>query len=89
MLQTLRKSVTKLEITGYAPAAILMHPTDFEGVELALSTVTAVEHLNLPFDAATRRLFGIPIATTVSETAGTAHLLGAGSVVVDTDTRGV
>ena len=35
MLQTLRKAVTKLEITGYAPASILMHPTDFEGVELA------------------------------------------------------
>ena len=89
VLQTLRKAVTKLEITGYSPAALLMHPTDFEGVELALSTQTAVEHLNLPFDAASRRLFGIPIATTVSETAGTVHLLGSGSVVVDTDTRGV
>jgi hypothetical protein len=89
VLQTIRKSITKLEITGYAPAAIVMHPTDFEGVELALSSVTAVEHLSLPFDAATRRLFGTPIVATVSEAAGVAHVIGVGTVVVDTDTRGI
>jgi len=66
-----------------------MHPTDFEGVELALSSVTAVEHLSLPFDAATRRLFGTPIVATVSEAAGVAHVIGVGTVVVDTDTRGI
>ena len=89
VLQTVRKSITKLEITGYAPAAILLHPNDFEGIELALSSVTAIEHLSLPFDAATRRLFGTPIVTTVSEAAGTAHVIGVGTVVVDTDTRGI
>jgi len=89
MLQTVRKAITKLEITGYAPAAIVMHPTDFEGVELALSSVTAVEHLSLPFDAATRRLFGTPIVATVSEAAGTAHVIGVGTVVLDTDERGI
>jgi hypothetical protein len=89
VLQTVRKAITKLEITGYAPAAIVMHPTDFEGVELALSSVTAVEHLSLPFDAATRRLFGTPIVATVSEAAGSAHVIGVGTVALDTDTRGI
>lgn len=40
-LVTLRKSLTKLETTGYVPSAIAVNPTDFEAVELALATTTA------------------------------------------------
>jgi hypothetical protein len=42
----------------------------------------------LPFDAATRRLFGVPIASTVSQAAGVAHVLAV-DVVVDTDSQGI
>jgi len=87
--QTLRKSVTKLEVSGYTPAAIVLHPSDFEAIELSLSTTNAVEHIGLPYDAAQRRLFGVPIATTVSATAGVGHVLAADAVVLDTDSQGV
>lgn len=28
---TMRKAITKLEVSGYAPASIVLHPTDFRG----------------------------------------------------------
>jgi hypothetical protein len=87
--QTLRKSLTKLEVAGYTPGAIVLHPADFETVELAVSTTNAVEHQGLPYDAAARRLFGVPIATTVSQTAGVGHVIAADAVVLDTDAQGV
>ena len=87
--QTLRKGLTKLEVAGYTPGAILLHPADFEAVELALSTTNAIEHVGLPYDAAARRLFGVPIATTVSATAGVGHVIAADAVRLDTDAQGV
>ena len=66
---TLRKGLTKLEVSGYAANSIVLHPTDWEGVELALSSTNAIEHLSLPYDPATRRLFGVPIVATVSQAA--------------------
>lgn len=89
VLQTLRKSLTKLELSGLVAASLVLHPTDWEGVELALSTTNAVEHMSLPYDPATRRLFGVPVVTTVSQAAGTAHALARDAVVVDTDNQGV
>jgi hypothetical protein len=87
--QTLRKSLTKLEVAGYTPGAILLHPSDFETVELAFSTTNAVEHVGLPYQAAQRRLFGVPIAVAVSATAGIGRVLAVDSVVADTDSAGV
>jgi HK97 family phage major capsid protein len=86
---TLRKSMTKLEILGYVPKAIVLHPSDFESIELALSTTNAVEHLSLPYDPATRRLYGVPIATTVAQSVGTGHVIASGAVAIDTDSLGV
>ena len=34
-LVTLRKSLTKLETAGYSPAALVVHPLDWDGIELA------------------------------------------------------
>ena len=48
-----------------------------------------MEHLSLPDDPASRRLFGVPIVATVSEAAGVGHVLATDAVVVDTDSRGV
>lgn len=88
-LQTLRKCITKLEIAGHQAAAIVLHPTDWEGVELALSSTAAIEHLSLPYDPATRRLFGCPVAVTVSATVGIGHVVAQGAVVVDTGSTGI
>jgi len=87
--QTLRKSLTKLEANGYSAGAIVLHPSDFETVELALSTTNAVERMGLPYDAAARRLYGVPIAVTASASVGTGHVLAAGAVELDTDSQGV
>ncbi|MEI7439977.1 MAG: phage major capsid protein, partial [Thermoleophilia bacterium] len=88
-LQTLRKSITKLEIAGYAAGAIALHPSDFETIELQLSSVNSVERQGLPYDPARRTLYGVPVATTTSASAGIGHVLAAGAVVVDTDSQGV
>jgi HK97 family phage major capsid protein len=89
VLATLRKGITKLEQAGYSASAFVLTPADWEGVELSLSSVNAVEHLALPYDPAARRLFGVPIATSVAQTAGVGHLLATGAVALDTDNRGV
>jgi hypothetical protein len=89
VLETLRKSLTKVENQGYAPGAIVLHPNDWEGVELALASTTAVEYQGLPYDPAARRLFGVPIALSIAQTAGTGHVLAQGAVALNTDTRGV
>lgn len=88
-LATLRKAITKLEVAGHTPAAIVVHPEDWEGIELALSSTNAVEHMSLPYDAATRRLFGVPVAVSIAEDEGVAHLFASGAVALDTDTLGV
>jgi hypothetical protein len=87
--QTLRKSLTKLVVAGYTPGAILLHPSDFETFELAVSATTAVEHVGLPYQAAQRRLFEVPIVVAVSATARVGHFLAVNSVVADTDSAGV
>jgi hypothetical protein len=81
--------MTALEIAGYKASAIVLHPSDFETLELLLSTTNAVEHLSLPYDAAQRRLFGVPIACTVSQTAGVGHVIANQAVTVDTDHLGI
>ncbi len=88
-VETLRKALTKIEVAGHTPAAIVLHPADFEAVELGIATDSAIEYSGLPYDAAQRRLFGVPIATTVSQTAGVGHVIAADTVWLDTDSQGV
>ena len=75
---TVRKALTKLEASGYTPGAIVLTPADFETVELALSTTNAVEHMGLPFDPAQRRLYGVQVVVSTSETAAFSHVLAQG-----------
>jgi hypothetical protein len=89
VLTTLRKGITKLEIAGYTPSAFVLTPTDWEGVELALSSTNSIEHQGLPYDPATRRLFGVPVTTSNAQAAGVGHVLASGAVALDTDNRGV
>ena len=68
--------------------SIWVNLNDFEGIELALSTVNALEHLSLPFDAAARRLWGTPLVVSTAVTAGTSYTVAAGAVGLNTDGRG-
>lgn len=86
---TIRKAMTQLETSGYTAAAIVLHPNDFETIELALSSTNAVEHQGLPYDPAQRRLYGVPITTTIAQTASVGHVLADGAAAVDLDTMGV
>ena len=79
VLTTLRKGITKLEVAGYTAAAFVLHPTDFEAVELALSSVNAIEHQGLPYDPAARRLYGVPVTTSLAQAAGVGHVIASGS----------
>jgi HK97 family phage major capsid protein len=89
VLTTLRKGITKLEQNGYTASAFVLTSADWEGVELALASQTAIEHLSLPYDPATRRLFGVPVTTSLAQAAGVGHVLATGAVALDTDNRGV
>lgn len=51
--------------------------------------MAAIEHLSLPYDPATRRLFGVPVTTSNAQAAGVRHVIASGAVALDTDTRGV
>jgi hypothetical protein len=64
-LATLRKSLTLLEISGYEPGYFVLDPTDWEGIELALANQNAIDYQGIPYDAATRRLFGVPVVVAV------------------------
>lgn len=87
-LVTIRKSLTKLEAMGFTPTAIIVDPTDWEAIDL-LTISDGFANKNLPYDAATRRLWGVPVALANVEEAGVAHITSAGAVAVDTDTSGV
>lgn len=88
-LVTLRKSLTKLEANGYSPAAFVLHPNDWEATELLVSSTNAIEHMNLPYDPAARRLYGVPIVVTNAQTEGVGHTLADGAAGIDTDSSGV
>jgi hypothetical protein len=87
-LVTLRKSLTKLEASGYYPGYFVLTAADWEGIELALSSTNAVEHLALPYDASGRRLFGVPAVVAVAQAAGVSHTVAKDAVALDTDTTG-
>ena len=72
--------------------AVTSHPTPeyaWEGVKLALSSTNAVEHLSLPYDPASRRLFGVPIVATNAVTAGVSYSLATGAIGLNIDNLGV
>jgi hypothetical protein len=41
--------------------------------------------MNLPYDPASRRLYGVPVAVTNGQTAGVSHTLATGAAGLDTD----
>lgn len=78
---TLRKSLTALETAGYTPNGIVMHPSDWEAVELTREDGATGGFLlgNAPVDVARRKLWGLPVAATSTVPVGKAWVLSEGS----------
>ncbi len=89
VLQTSRKSLTKLEVVGHAPAAFVLHANDWGALELLITAADAINYQGLPYDAASRRLFGVPVVVSLAQTEGVAHTLGEGAARLETDSGGV
>lgn len=87
-LVTLRKSLTLLENAGYDPGYFVLDPADWEAVELLLTTSGATDVQGIPYDAPTRRLFGVPVVVSVAQAAGVSHTVARDAVALDTDTTG-
>lgn len=95
---TVRRSLTQLEVAGYAPAGVFMHPTDWDTLETTQLTDGAFllgQGTNgAPLDAVERRLWGVRVALTTAVPVGTAVTMGQdaaaiyhdGSVKLDWDT---
>jgi len=77
LLTTLRKAKTKLEVLSFVDgAAYVLHPNDWETVEL-LANNEADYYLGGPVqtvEVTSRRVWGLPVVTSTSQTAGVAHL---------------
>ena len=85
-LVSIRKGLTHLPVADWHTAAVVVHPTDWEAIELALvSTKDSV----MPFEPAPRSLFGSPVIVSTAAVAGHALVLGHGAVGLSIDGSGV
>lgn len=71
MLTTTRTAITSLEVLGHRAGAFVLHPTDWQAIELARNTSGQLEYSSGPIDRAAMRLWGVPVATSTRITAGT------------------
>jgi HK97 family phage major capsid protein len=77
MLIAIRKAITKTQVSGYNPSGVVMHPVDWEGVELTQDSTTGTFLFTKdPSSLAAPRIWGLPVVPTVGIAAGTA-LVGA------------
>ena len=72
---------------GYPPSTFVLHPNDWEAIELALLSTSAVEFQGLPFDAQRRTLWSVAFTVTNAQTASVAHTLVPGVVGLNTDSQ--
>ena len=85
-LVSIRRGLTHLPVADWHTAAVVVHPTDWEAIELALvSTKASV----MPFEPAPRLLFGSPVIVSNAAVAGHALVLGHGAVGLSIDGSGV
>lgn len=85
---TLRKASSKIEAAGYAPAYHLLHPTDWEALELA-KDLNGQYRLGGPNSLGMRRLWDVPVIVSLAQTAGVSHTVAAETISVVTDDTGV
>lgn len=76
LLTTLRKSITNLQEDSLTPDGFVLHPADWERVELAADTAgqfiagSPATQAGPPIDPVARRLWGIPVLVSNAVTAG-------------------
>jgi HK97 family phage major capsid protein len=77
MLIAIRKAITKTQVSGYNPSGVVLHPVDWEAVELTQDSTTGTFLFTKdPASLAAPRVWGLPVVPTVGIAAGTG-LVGA------------
>ena len=84
---TLRKAITKLQLVNLASGFFLIHPSDWEEIELLRTAdglyISRTSPDNTPpVDTFNRTAWGVPVVVTAALTAGTGYLVDTGSVML-------
>lgn len=82
MLTTTRTAITQLEKLNHRAGAFVLHPDDWQKIELARNTSGQLEYSSGPIDRAQMRLWGVPVSTSTRITAGTGLALDLDSAYV-------
>lgn len=85
ILTTTRGAVTAIETLGLSPDVFVIHPEDWEKLELQRQSNGDLDLGHLPIDRAARRLWGIQVVVSNALTAGTALLFDSTSLELVTD----
>ena len=85
-LVSIRRGLTHLPVAAWHTAAVVVHPTDWEAIELAL---VSMKDTVMPFEPAPRLLFGSPVIVSTAAVAGHALVLGHGAVGISIDGSGI
>ncbi|MGP5251480.1 phage major capsid protein [Brachybacterium alimentarium] len=78
LLTTTRKAVTALELVDLEPSLYVVHPADWETIELSRDTSGRLEFPEGPVNRAEHKLWGVPVALSP-------YLEPGKSVLLDTD----
>lgn len=88
VLTTVRKSLTKLELLGYVPRAVVLRPEDWETAELSQTTGSGDYVLAAsPVDRAAQKLWGVPVVLSTAPEVAEGYLLAQDAVTLFTDGR--
>ena len=89
IITSVRKSITMLETAGYAANTLLIHPVDYERLELSRRPGDGQFDMgaNLPVARGAERVWGLARATSVAVPVGTGVVLDRNMVAVATDGR--
>ncbi|UTT48852.1 phage major capsid protein [Rhodococcus gordoniae] len=85
VLTTTRAAITAVETLGLSPDLFVIHPEDWEKLELLRQSNGDLDLGHLPIDRAARRLWGVQVVVSTAPSAGTALLLDSTSVELVTD----
>lgn len=77
MLIAIRKAITKAQVSGYNPSGVVLHPVDWEAVELTQDSTTGTFLFTKdPSSLVAPRVWGLPVVPTTGIASGTG-LVGA------------
>ena len=85
-LVSIRKGLTHLSVADWHTAAVVVHPSDWEALELA---VVSTKDSAMPSEPSPRMLFGAPVIVSNAAVPGQALVLGRGAVGLSVDGSGV